>query len=57
MKMKTEKIKVYCTVCKKFKVEHDVNVNKHGYFSIPIAYCPECLCILIQEINHHKKDE
>lgn len=45
-----------CAVCGKFEIEHEVDINEHGYFSISDAYCPECLCILNQTIDHHKKD-
>lgn len=54
--MKTEKIKMKCTVCGKFEVEHEITVNEYGYFSIPYAYCPECLCIMEQIIDHHEKE-
>lgn len=49
--MKTVKIKIHCAVCEKFKIEHEVSVNKYGYFAIPDAYCPECFCLLEQVID------
>ena len=54
--MKTVKIKIRCTVCGKFEIEYEIDVNEHGYFSIPDAHCPECLSIMIQELDHHKKE-
>lgn len=56
MKMKIVKIRIKCTVCGKFDKTIDIGVNEHGYFSIPDAHCPECLSIMIQELDHHKKE-
>ena len=48
--METVKIYIHCTVCG-FSTEYDLNVNEHGFFSIPEAYCPVDLMILDQEIK------
>ena len=39
-------------MCGKFEVEHEIYTNEYGYFVIPDAYCPECLCVLTQVIDH-----
>lgn len=54
--MKTIKIRFRCTACKKFDKVLDVDINEHGFFEIPNAICPECLFVLDQVIDHHKKD-
>lgn len=56
-KMKTIKVRIKCTVCGKFDKIIDVDVNEYGYFSASEAYCPECLCVMEQIWDHHKKDE
>lgn len=53
--MKTVIVKIHCTMCGKFKVEHEVNTNEHGYFVFPQAQCPECLAILVQEVDGNKE--
>lgn len=52
--MKTEKVIIKCTVCKQFEKIVDIAVNEHGYFTFPDAYCPHCLSLMEQIINHHK---
>ena len=54
--MKTVKVKIHCSMCGKFTVEHEVDTNEHGYFTIQDAYCPECLGIMEQVIDHLPKD-
>lgn len=53
--MKTVKVKIHCLICGKFEVEHEVDINKFGYFTFPQAFCPECLSILDQIINGEEK--
>lgn len=54
--MKTVKVKIHCAMCGKFHVEHEVDVNEHGYFTFPTAHCPECFCVLEQVIDGERKD-
>ena len=55
--MRTIKVRIKCTVCRKFDKTIDVDINEYGYFSASDAYCPECLCLMEQIWDHHKKDE
>ena len=59
--MKTVKVKAKCSICKyeiEFEIEETIMMGKtNGIFQIPDAYCPECLCVMEQIIDHHKKDE
>jgi len=48
--MKTVKIHIHCTVCG-FTADYDINMNEHGFFVMPEAYCPNDLLILEQEIR------
>lgn len=43
-------------MCGKFKVEHEVDINEHGYFTFPEAYCPECLAVLTCVIDKKEND-
>lgn len=53
--METVKVHIRCTMCRKFDKFIDVDVNEHGFFEIPEAHCPECLCILEQDIDGRRK--
>ena len=44
-------------MCGKFDKIIDVDVNEHGFFVFPEAHCPECLCILEQDIDGRKRIE
>lgn len=55
--MKTVKVKMRCLVCGKFEKIIDVNINEHGFFVFPEAHCPECLCILEQDIDGRTRTE
>jgi len=53
MILKTVKIHIHCSVCG-FSTEYMLDVNEHGFFVMPDAYCPNDLLLLEQEI---RKDE
>jgi len=53
--MKTVKVHAHCTVCG-FTVDYDLDVNEHGFFVLPEAYCPNNLLILDQEIRQIRCD-
>lgn len=52
--MKIVKIKTYCGVCG-FNIEWNLNVNEHGFFQLPDAYCPNDFLLMNQEIMGHIK--
>jgi len=50
--MKTVRIISKCFVCD-LKIEWKLNVNEHGFFQVPEAYCPNDFTLMIQEIRGH----
>lgn len=54
--MKTVIIDIHCSVCKKFKIEHTVDINEYGFFAIPDGYCPHCFNPLVQDIHAEKNE-
>ena len=54
--MKTVKVRIHCSMCGNFRIEHDADTNEHGYFVFPEAHCPECLGILQVDVDELPKD-
>lgn len=50
--METVEVKVECKMCGKFRTTFYVDKNEHGFFCFPDAYCPKCLAIMVQVIDH-----
>lgn len=55
-KMKTVKVTIHCSMCGKFKVEHEIDTNEHGYFTLTEAHCPECLAVMVVVVDHLSED-
>ena len=49
--IKEVEIEVHCTACGMFRTMYVLNVNEHGFFTVPEAHCPYCLLILEQTIK------
>lgn len=45
-----------CSVCG-FSAEYEVEVNEHGFYEIPDAYCSVDLLLLTQVIDHISENE
>lgn len=52
--MKTIIVTITCNCG--YKKEHEIDTNEHGYFSIPIAYCPDCFSVLDQYVLPSKNE-